>query len=294
MMQLLGSYFELCKPRVVALMLLTAIVGMLLASDEMVPLSILVLATLGIGLTAASGGVVNHLVDRKIDAIMRRTHKRPLPSNRITPSTAAIFAAVMGGIGITILAIGVNWLTAVLAFLALVGYGFVYTLFLKRMTPQNIVLGGLAGAMPPMLGWAAVAGSLDYRSFLLVLIIFTWTPPHFWALALGRRQEYEKANIPMLPVTHGNHFTKLSIVLYVILASVITLLPFITQMSGFIYLIGTLLLNAGFLTWAIRLYICKDTGKELKIALKMFHYSNQYLIALFVFLLVDHYFLIRI
>lgn len=294
MMRLLGPYFELCKPRVVALMLLTAIVGMLLASDQMIPVSTLILATLGIGFTAASGGVVNHLVDRKIDAVMRRTHKRPLPSNRISPLTAAIFASVIGGTGIAILATGINWLTAVLAFLALVGYGFIYTLFLKRLTPQNIVLGGLAGAMPPMLGWTAVTASLDYRALLLVLIIFTWTPAHFWALALGRRQEYEKANIPMLPVTHGTRFTKLSIVLYVILTMVITLLPFVTQMSGLIYLAGVLLLNAIFLRWAIRLYLSKEEGEELKIALKMFHYSNQYLIGLFVFLLIDHYFLIRI
>ena len=281
------SYFELCKPRVVALMLLTSIVGMLLASDKMIPVSTLVLATLGIGLTAASGGVINHLVDRKIDAVMRRTHKRPLPSNRISPLTASIFACVLGITGVSILFFFINALTAILAFAALVGYGFIYTLFLKRLTPQNIVLGGLAGAMPPMLGWAAVTGSIDYQSLLLVLIIFTWTPPHFWALALGRRHEYEKANIPMLPVTHGVRFTKLSIVLYVILMSVITLFPFITQMSGLIYLAGVLSLNGGFLAWSIRLYRSEDP----LIALKVFHYSNQYLIALFIFLLIDHYFL---
>ncbi len=294
MMKLLASYLELCKPRVVALMLLTAIVGMLLASENMLPLSVMLLATFGIGLTAASGGVVNHLIDRNIDRVMRRTHKRPLPSQRISPFSAGFFAFMTGSVGIMILAIGINGMTAILAFLALVGYGFVYTFFLKRLTPQNIVLGGLAGAMPPMLGWVAVTGSISYQSLLLVLIIFAWTPPHFWTLALGRRQEYEKANVPMLPVTHGSHFTKLSILLYTILTVVITLLPFLTQMSGLIYLIGVLCLDTGFLLWAFRLYYCQDEGKALKIALKMFHFSNQYLIGLFIFLLIDHYCLIRI
>lgn len=294
MMQLLEPYFELCKPRVVALMLLTAIVGMLLASDQGMSWSVFFYGILGIGLTAASGGALNHLIDRNIDALMRRTHRRPLPTRRISALKASIFTLILGLTGMVILIMGVNNLTAALAFLALVGYGVIYTLFLKQLTPQNIVLGGLAGAMPPMLGWTAITGSVDYHSCLLVLIIFTWTPAHFWSLALTRRQEYEKANIPMLPVTHGTSFTKLSILLYVILTFVMTLLPFITQMSGLVYFIAVLALNSGFLISAYRLYVCKNTEIEVRRALKMFHYSNQYLIGLFVFLLVDHYFLIRV
>jgi len=280
------SYYQLCKPRVVALMLVTAVVGMLLAAEGNLTWQIVVFGVIGIGLVACSGGVLNHFIDHRIDAIMYRTKIRPIPSGRVTPKNALIFAIVLGIIGLLLLIIFVNVLTAVLTFLALVGYAIIYTVFLKRATPQNIVIGGLAGAAPPLLGWTAVTGQLGYPGLLLLLIIFTWTPAHFWPLCVYRPDDYAKANIPMLAVTHGVAFTKFSILMYTILLIAVSLLPFVVDMSGLIYLIGALLLGAGFLYWAIRLKLSDDR----KVAIKTFHYSNFYLMSLFLLLLVDHYF----
>lgn len=281
------AYYELCKPRVVALMLITTVVGMLLAAPGMVSWPILIFGNIGIGLTAASGAVVNHLVDRHIDAIMRRTQGRPLPTGKVSLSIAIIFALVLATIGLALLIFFVNILTAVLTFFSLVGYALIYTVFLKRATPQNIVIGGLAGAMPPLLGWTAVTGHIDYGGLLLALIIFIWTPPHFWALAIYRVDEYAKVGIPMLPVTHGIAFTKLNILLYTILLLVISVLPFAVAMSGLIYLVGALILGGVFLYWAIKLKYSDDP----KIAMKTFSYSIVYLMLLFVVLLIDHYWL---
>ena len=242
---------------------------------------------LGIGLAAGAGAVVNHLIDRRIDAIMMRTERRPIPVGIISPSQAILFALVLGTIGLTVLAMWVNILTAVLTFATLIGYAIVYTVFLKRATPQNIVIGGLAGAMPPLLGWTAITGHIEPGSLLLVLIIFTWTPPHFWALSIHRYDEYKKAKIPMLPVTHGIRYTKLSILLYTALMIAVTLLPFTIGMSGIIYLIGAIILGARFLYWAIKLN--QSTMNERKIALKTFRYSIFYLMTLYVVLLIDHY-----
>lgn len=279
------DYYQLCKPRVVALMLVTALVGMLLASPSWPSWSILLLGNLGIGLTACAGAVVNHLVDRHIDARMRRTLNRPIPSGKVSPLRAVLFAILLAVVGLSILVLFINALTALLAFFSLVGYAVVYTVFLKRATPQNIVIGGLAGAAPPLLGWTAVTGQLDPGGLLLVLIIFVWTPPHFWSLAIYRVEEYAKANIPMLPVTHGIAFTKLSILLYTCLLTAVALLPFIVAMSGLIYLIAALALNAGFLYWAITLRRSDDRN----IAMRTFRYSIWYLLLLFVAFLVDHY-----
>ncbi|MGB6976184.1 MAG: heme o synthase [Gammaproteobacteria bacterium] len=281
------DYLELCKPRVVALMLLTAMIGMLLAAPipTFIPWQIFVFGSLGIALSAGSGAILNHIVDRHLDTIMRRTHDRPIAAGRITPLQALSFAAVLGITGLALLLQFVNPLTAVLTLFALIGYALIYTVFLKRATPQNIVIGGLAGAAPPLLGWTAVTGSVDYMGLLLVLIIFVWTPPHFWALAIYRHEEYAKANIPMLPVTHGIAFTKLSVMLYTLLLMGVSLLPFVVDMSGIIYLIGVTLLNLGFIYWAIRLIKSDDPS----VALRTFHYSIFYLMLLFVVLLMDHY-----
>lgn len=279
------AYYELCKPRVVALMLITTVVGMLLATPGWVPWQILVFGNIGIGLTAAAGAVTNHLIDRRIDAAMRRTHKRPIPTGKVSPTMAAIFAGTLAIIGLGLLTWIVNPLTALLTFFSLVGYAFIYTVFLKRTTPQNIVIGGLAGAAPPLLGWTAVTGHLDYGGLLLVLIIFVWTPPHFWALAIYRVEEYSKANIPMLPVTHGVAFTKLNILLYTCLLLAISLLPFVVNISGWIYLAGSLTLGLGFLYWAVKLLV----SQAPIVAMKTFRYSIVYLLLLFVVLLVDHY-----
>lgn len=280
------AYYELCKPRVVALMLITTVVGMLLATPGMVPWPILIFGNIGIGLTAASGAVVNHLVDRHIDAIMRRTQGRPLPTGKVSLPIAIIFAFILAALGLALLVFFVNILTAILTFLSLVGYALIYTVFLKRATPQNIVIGGLAGAMPPLLGWTAVTGHIDYGGLLLALIIFIWTPPHFWALAIYRVDEYAKVGIPMLPVTHGIAFTKLHVLLYTILLLVISVLPFAVAMSGLIYLAGALILGGVFLYWAIKLKYSDDP----KVAMKTFSYSIVYLMLLFVVLLIDHYF----
>lgn len=284
------SYLELCKPRVVGLMLLTAIVGMCLATPGLVPWQPLVFATIGIAFTGGAAAVINHLIDRKIDAVMFRTENRPLPTGQLSPTQAITFALLLGGCGMLILFFLVNALTALLSFATLIGYGIIYTIFLKHQTPQNIVIGGAAGAMPPLLGWTAVTNQIDPHGLLLVLIIFVWTPPHFWALAIYRYKDYAKAKIPMLPVTHGIDFTKLNILLYTVLLVIVSLLPFLVGMSGLIYLVGTTLLNIGFLYWAVLLKI-RD---QQIIALKAFIYSIYYLMGLFVVLLFDHYIRINI
>jgi protoheme IX farnesyltransferase len=282
------AYYELCKPRVVMLMLITTIVGMLLATPHMVPWQILVFGNIGIALAASAGAVINHLADRHIDILMRRTEGRPIPQGKVSPATAGIFAAILAILGLGLLLIFTNVLTTILTFFSLVGYAFIYTFFLKHATPQNIVIGGLAGAAPPLLGWTAVTGQLDAGGLLLLLIIFVWTPPHFWALAIHRVKDYEKAKVPMLPVTHGVEFTKLNVLLYTCLLIAITMMPYVIGMSGSIYLMGATLLNAGFLYWAIRLKF----GKDPKVPMKTFWYSIIYLMLLFVVLLLDHYFVL--
>ena len=279
------DYVALCKPKVVALIVFTAIVGMLLASPGMVPLDALVLGTLGIGCAAAAGAAINHLADRRIDAIMARTSGRPLPSGKVDTASAAVFAAVLCVFSMAVLVWGVNALTAVLTFGSLVGYAVIYSLFLKRATPQNIVIGGAAGAMPPVLGWSAVTGTVDPYALLLFLIIFAWTPPHFWALAIHRHREYADADIPMLPVTHGVDFTRLHVLLYTVILFVASLLPFATRMSGVIYLIVAVVLGAGFLGYAFALYRRRDA----KLPMRTFGYSIYYLFGIFTGLLVDHY-----
>lgn len=281
------DYLELTKPNVVALMILTALIGMFLAVPGMVPLDVLVFGNLGIALCAGSAAAVNHLVDRQIDVKMARTLNRPVATGRIEPRNAIIFAAVLGLLGMAILLVFINALTAWLTLASLVGYAVIYTLFLKRATPQNIVIGGLAGAAPPLLGWTAVTGEIHGHALLLVLIIFAWTPPHFWALAVHRRDEYAKAKIPMLPVTHGDKYTRLHILLYTIILQIVTLMPFVTGMSGWLYLLGALVLGFGFLYWAVVLYI----GNKPAAGMDTFKYSIVYLMALFVVMLADHYIL---
>ncbi|KTC90783.1 heme o synthase [Fluoribacter dumoffii] len=279
------DYLELCKPRVVLLMLLTVVVGMYLATPGWVNLSLLIYSLLGIGLCAGSAAAINHLVDKRIDAIMARTKKRPVASGQVSVRQALTFALTMGSIGLTILVIFVNPLTALLTFATLIGYAGIYTGYLKRATPQNIVIGGLAGAAPPLLGWTAVTNQLDPQALLLVLIIFIWTPPHFWALAIYRYEEYQHAQIPMLPVTHGIEFTKLNVYLYTILLLVVSILPFVVGMSGLFYLLGALVLGGRFLFWSHKLY---RTDKPV-VAMQTFRFSIVYLMLLFVFLLLDHY-----
>jgi protoheme IX farnesyltransferase len=259
---------------------------MLLAVDGAVPLNIFVFGLLGIGLAAASGAAINHVVDEHIDRIMERTRDRPLASGDLSQKAALIFALSIGSAGILLLVLFVNLLTAVLTLFSLVGYALIYSMYLKRATPQNIVLGGAAGAAPPLLGWTAVTGHVETEALLLFLIIFIWTPPHFWALAIRRREEYAKADIPMLPVTHGVEFTKIQILLYTVLLFVVALMPFIIHMSGLIYLAGAISLGVGFLYYAIKLYREKEPNV---IAMKTFSYSIFYLSLLFAFLLVDHY-----
>lgn len=279
------DYLELCKPRVVALMLFTALVGMLLAAPGEVGINPLVFGTLGIALVAGSAAAINHLADRHIDAIMHRTRARPLPSGQLDIWRVLGFALILGSIGMWVLISFVNTLTAILTLLSLVGYAVIYTLFLKRATPQNIVIGGAAGAMPPLLGWTAVTGNVDPNALLLFLIIFAWTPPHFWALALYRMEEYRKADIPMLPVTHGEDFTRLHIFLYTLLLWPVTIMPFLTGMSGLIYLHGTVVLDTIFLYYAYSLL--RSPSREL--AIKTFVYSIIYLTILFALLLIDCY-----
>lgn len=279
------DYLELTKPTVVALMILTAVIGMLLATPGLPGWEVLIYGNLGIALLAGSAAVVNHVVDQKIDTMMARTRKRPVATGKIAPLEALVFATVLAVAGMVILLWLVNALTAWLTLASLVGYAGVYTLFLKRMTPQNIVIGGLAGAMPPLLGWTAVTGQVDGHALLLVLIIFAWTPPHFWALAIHRKEEYAKAGIPMLPVTHGNRYTELHILLYTLVLLAVSLLPFVTGMSGVIYLVGALALGLRFLQYSVRLL----RGDDRRVAMDTFKYSITYLMALFVVLLVDHF-----
>ncbi len=279
------DYIELCKPRVVLLMLLTVIVGMYLATPGWIDLSLIGFTLVGIGFCAGSAAAINHLVDRHIDSIMARTKKRPVAHGRVSVKQALCFAVTIGILGLLILSTFVNQLTALLTFVTLIGYAGVYTGYLKRATSQNIVIGGLAGAAPPLLGWTAVTNQLDPQALLLVLIIFTWTPPHFWALAIYRFEEYKHAQIPMLPVTHGIQFTKLNVYLYTVLLLVVSILPFVVGMSGLIYLIGSLVLGGRFLYWAHKLY---RTEKPV-VAMQTFRFSIVYLMLLFVFLLIDHY-----
>ena len=258
---------------------------MFLAVPGWPPLIPLLAGTLGIGLAASSAAAINHLLDHRIDAKMARTKRRPLASGKLTEKNVLIFALSLGMLAMTVLIIWVNLLTAVLTFLSLIGYAIVYTVWLKRATPQNIVIGGAAGAAPPVLGWTAVTGSLEPQALLLFLIIFIWTPPHFWALAIYRKDEYALVDIPMLPVTHGTTFTRLQILLYTVLLVIVTTLPFLTHMSGVVYLAGVSVLNIGFLWYALRMMISKD----ILLPMYTFAFSITYLMVLFVFLLVDHY-----
>ncbi len=282
---LIADYFTLCKPKVILVMLVTTWVGMHLATDTLVPWHIFIFGTLGIALAGSSAAVINHLVDRHIDAKMTRTENRPLVNKRISILNAILFSGILGFSGLLILTIFINSLTAYLTFGTVLGYAVLYTLFLKRKTPQNIVIGGAAGAMPPLLGWTAVTGHTSAFAWLLVLIIFTWTPPHFWALAIHRKKDYENANIPMLPNTHGISFTKLYIVLYTILLFAVTLLPYAVQMTGLLYFISAVLLGILFLIQTLILY----RSKSNTVALKTFSFSILYLLLLFGALLIDHY-----
>lgn len=278
-------YFKLTKPRVVTLIVFTAVVGMLLATPGSAAPHVLVLATLGIMLAAASGAAFNHVLDRRADAVMARTRSRPLPTHQLSTQQAVVFATVLAGLSAAILVVGVNGFTALLTMLALVGYSVVYTVFLKPSTPQNIVIGGAAGASPPILGWTAVTGEIAGDALLLFLIIFLWTPPHFWSLALYRQDDYAKAGIPMLPVTHGSLFTRKCILIYTLVLAAVTVLPFATGMSGPLYLAGALVLNARFIAFAWHLYARYSDA----LARRTFVYSIQYLAAIFALLLVDHY-----
>ncbi|MBY7815768.1 heme o synthase [Vibrio fluvialis] len=278
-------YLTLTKPKVVSLMLLTTLVGMCLAQPGLMPLKAAVLGLSGIGLMAGSAAAFNHLIDRRIDAMMARTYKRPLPSGEIQASRVMLFALSLGTCGFAILYWGVNGLTAWLTFASLLGYAVVYTLYLKRATPQNIVIAGLAGAMPPLLGWTSVTGELHANAWLLVMIIFIWTPPHFWALAIHRRDDYAKADIPMLPVTHGVEYTKTSILLYTFLLALVCLLPVLVGMSGVIYFAASSVLSAGFIYSAWALKYDPDNSS----AMNTFKYSIYHLMMLFIALLLDHY-----
>ena len=279
------NYYELCKPNVVLMMLICAFVGSLLASKTMAPLSQIAISLIGIGLCASSAAAINQIIDRKADANMSRTENRPIPQGEISPTKASIFAIALGFLGSTILVLYVNTLTAILTLGSLIGYAFIYTIYLKRATPQNIVIGGLAGAAPPLLGWTAVTNSIDPNSLLLVLIIFAWTPPHFWALAIHRKDDYAKENIPMLPVTHGVQFTKLQIILYTIIMILVSILPFVVMMSGLFYLIAALVLGSIFLYYSFALYF--DESDEY--AFPTFVYSIYYIFFIFAALLIDHY-----
>src|SRR5476649_2623619 len=279
------DFLELTKPKVSLLIVFTAVVGMVLASPGMVPLPALVFGTLGIAMASGSAAAFNHVLDRRIDEQMARTRRRPLPTGHLGKCQAVSFAALLGLASMLVLWLLVNGLTAALTFCSLIGYAMVYTMWLKRATPQNIVIGGAAGAAPPVLGWAAVTNTIDPNALLLFLIIFVWTPPHFWALAIARRDDYARAGIPMLPVTHGVEYTRLHVLLYTVLLVVVTLLPFLTRMSGLIYLASALVLNAMFLYYAL---VMKITARE-ELPMRVFRFSITYLMWLFAALLVDHY-----
>ena len=279
------DYYDLCKPKVVFLIVFTAIVGMFLAVPGFPDLGALISGTLGIGLAAASAAAINQVVDQKVDADMKRTNQRPIPTGHLSHRQALIFAYILGVVGMAILVLFVNVLTAVLTFLSLIGYAVIYTMYLKRATPQNIVIGGAAGAAPPVLGWTAITGTIDPNSLWLFLIIFAWTPPHFWALAIHRRDEYAKVDIPMLPVTHGVEFTRLHVLLYTIILIIVTIFPYLVKMTGPFYLVCTLILDGIFLFYVIKLQKSLKDG----IAMKTFGFSIIYLILLFAVLLIDHY-----
>jgi protoheme IX farnesyltransferase len=281
------DYLEMCKPRVVLLMLLCTLVGMFLATSGMVPIDVIVFGNLGVALVAGSAAALNHLIDANIDAQMARTRHRPLAEGRVSNTQGAIFVGATGILGITILAVLINPLTAWLNLASWVGYGVIYSMYLKRATPQNIVIGGVFGAAPPLFGWTAVTGSIDGGGLLLVLIIFAWTPPHFWALAIDRMEEYREVDIPMLPVTHGAQYTKVHILLYTIILIITSVLPYLIGMSNILYLLSALALGAGFLYWSL---IMMFTDNE-KAPIETFRYSIFYLMALFIALLVDHYLL---
>jgi protoheme IX farnesyltransferase len=280
------DYLELCKPRVVLLMILTSLVGMCLATPGSVSWVVLVFGNLGIAMVAGAAAALNHVADQHYDKLMRRTENRPIVQGKISPRNSLLFAAGMCVTGLLILFCLINTITALLTFLSLIGYAIFYTLYLKHATPQNIVIGGIAGAAPPLLGWTAVTGSISPEALLLVLIIYVWTPPHFWALAIYRLEDYAKANIPMLPHTHSVAYTKLNILLYTILLACVTLLPYVINMSGMIYLVGVIFANAGFLFHVIRLFF----SSKKQYAIGTFWYSIYYLGILFVLLLVDHYY----
>jgi len=281
------DYFDLCKPRVVALLLLTSVVGVVLASPPgEISLFILVMSTLGIGLGSAAGAAINQIVERESDARMARTENRPLPKGRVSQQNAFIFAVMMAAASVFVLTAWINVLTAVLTFASMIGYAVIYTMYLKKATPQNIVIGGLAGATPPLLGWTSVTGTVDPHGLLLVLIIYTWTPPHFWALAIHRRDDYAKVNLPMLPVTHGIEFTKYSILGYTILMFMVTLLPYLAYMRGEFYLMSAVLLGLYFF---YKVFMLMFSDKK-NAAISTFVYSINYLMLLFVAMVVDHYF----
>ncbi len=284
---IIKEFLILTKPRVVLLMLLTSIIGMQMACEHYIPFATLIFANVGIGLASASAAVINHCVDRHIDAKMARTQHRPLAAGNIKLHHALVYALLLGSSGLAILFYKINFITTVLTFVTLIGYAFFYTMFLKKATPQNIVIGGAAGAAPPMLGWVAVTGSLDPQALILMLIIYVWTPPHFWALAIHRCDEYAKANIPMLPVTHGIQYTKLNILLYTILLILVTYMPNIIEMSGLLYFINVSILNIIMLFYACKLYL--DPEDKSLWAIKTFNYSILYLMLLFLALLVDHW-----
>ena len=284
-MNVLKNYLELTKPKVVLMMLITAIIGMLLASKTLPSIYLVIISMIGIGLCASSAATINQIIDRNIDANMTRTSKRPLPQGEITTLNASLFAFALMAIGTAILISQVNILTAALTVASLIGYAFIYTVFLKRATPQNIVIGRLAGAAPPLLGWASVTNSIDPNALLLVLIIFVWTPPHFWALAIYRKDDYARESIPMLPVTHGIRFTKLQIILYTILLVLVSLLPFIVLMSGNIYLFSALGLGIFYLYSSIKMYLTDDEEYPMT----SFKYSIYYIFLIFFALLVDHF-----
>jgi protoheme IX farnesyltransferase len=281
------DYFDLCKPKVVALLLLTSVVGVVLASPPGdISIFILLMSTLGIGLGSAAGAAINQIVERESDARMARTENRPMPQGRVSQQNAFIFAVLMATASVFVLTAWINTLTAVLTFASMIGYAVIYTMYLKKATPQNIVIGGLAGATPPLLGWTSVTGSVDAHGLLLVLIIYTWTPPHFWALAIHRRDDYAKVNLPMLPVTHGIKFTKYSILGYTILMFMVTLLPYLAYMRGEIYLISAVLLGLYFF-YKVFMLMFSDRKNA---AISTFVYSINYLMLLFIAMVVDHYF----
>lgn len=284
-----ARYYELTKPKVVALIVFTAVVGIFLATPGWPPLNALLAGTLGIALASSSAAAINHLLDQRIDAVMVRTRNRPLPQGDLGERQVLVFAIILGVLSMLVLVVWVNTLTAVLTFVSLIGYAIVYTTWLKRATPQNIVIGGAAGAAPPLLGWTAVTGHVDPGAVLLFLIVFVWTPPHFWALAIHRRLDYAAVGIPMLPVTHGVGYTRWHIFFYTILLVVVTTLPYLTGMSNLLYLAGVSVLNLGFLWYAWRLLQAGDSSEGEALPMQTFGYSVIYLMLLFFFLLADHY-----